>query len=211
MKKIITLFLLAMTISVVNAQTAKDFFFANSEVTWLGVDFSNVQLVGDFTQAFGYGDQSTDEVKDKYFPAWNNLFFSEQDKYDISKMIRNEKLDYDIEMVMELNSNADSKELRTYKPKMYSQNDIQAIVKKYKLKGKKGLGLVFIAEALNKNEKTGYFHFVVIDMGSSKVLFQEKLEGAPGGFGLRNYWAASMYDVIKNVTKKHFKKWSKSY
>lgn len=211
MKKTIILFALSFVVAISNAQTAKDFFNSSSKVTWLGLDFSNAQLVGEFSQFADAGSNSTDEVKDKYFPAWNNFFYTEADKYNVSDMIRNSDVDLDIEMIMELNKNADSKKLRTYDAKRYSEEDIKSFVKKYDLKGKSGLGLVLINETLNKNEEMAYYHFVVIDMASKKVLFQERMIGKPGGFGLKNYWAKSFYNVMADVEKKYFKKWGKEY
>lgn len=211
MKKTIILFALSFIVAISHAQTAKDFFNSSSKVTWLGLDFSNVQLIGEFAQFGEAGNNTTDEVRDKYFPAWNNLFYTEADKYNVSDMIRNTDVDIKIEVISDLNKNADSKKLRTYDAKTYSAEEIQSFVKKYDLKGEKGIGLVFIAETLNKDEQIAFYHFVVINMNTKKVLFQERLAGEPGGFGVRNYWAKSFYNVMKDVEKKYFKRWGKDY
>lgn len=211
MKKLTILVALTFLVTISNAQTAKDFFNSTTKVTWLGIDYSNAQLVGDFAQIYGAGSQNTDEVKDKYFPAWNNLFFTERDKYNLNDMLRNNNIAYEIDMVMKLNDKANSNELRSYKPKTYSKDDIKSFVRKYPLSSKRGIGVVLVTESLNKEEKLAFYHFVVLDMRTKKVLFQERLVGKPGGFGLRNYWAGSINNVIKDITKVYFKQWGNNF
>jgi hypothetical protein len=35
-------------------------------------------------------------------------------------------------------------------------------------------------------------------MPDGKVILSEKVAGRPQGFGLRNYWAYSIYDILKS-------------
>ena len=81
----------------------------------------------------------------------------------------------------------------------------------YNTEGKKGVGVFFLAESLNKNTREGCFHFIAMDMKTKELLIHERLLGKPKGFGLRNYWAGSIYSVIKKIKKKRYKVWMKQF
>ena len=62
------------------AQEAKDLFKASDvPICWLGVDFSHVKLIGDFTEFSSAGEKNVVEIRDKYFPKWNQLILAEPD------------------------------------------------------------------------------------------------------------------------------------
>ena len=64
-----------------------------------------------------------------------------------------------------------------------------------------------MAESLNKSLKEAYFHFVAIDMKTKKILIYDRLREKPKGFGLRNYWAGSIYRFIKEIKKERYDIW----
>ena len=39
-------------------------------------------------------------------------------------------------------------------------------------------------------------------MDSKQVYFSERMLGKPSGFGLRNYWANAIYDILKLIRKR---------
>src|SRR5690348_65813 len=82
-------------------------------ITWLGVDFSHVKMVGEFNQIFGLGENSPSEIQDKYFPSWNMLFISEASKYDVKDALRKE-IYFDIDSVMKRNEEVDASSLTSY-------------------------------------------------------------------------------------------------
>lgn len=193
-------------------QTAYDLF--NTEdirISWLGVDYSQVKLIGEFDQFASWGEQSLAELKNDYFPAWNKVVVNERKKYDIAGALRRDEVFYDIEMIMKHNNDAKLDELEAYNEPNYTPEDIERFVKDYKLKDKEGIGIVFIAEAYNKAVGMATYHFVAINMETGKVIFQDRIQGEPGGFGLRNYWANSIYEVIDEIGDHRYKDWQKNY
>jgi hypothetical protein len=84
-------------------------------------------------------------------------------------------------------------------------------VNQYNLEGRDGIGVVFIAESLNKSYKEAYFHFVAINMKTGEVLFHQRLRGEPSGFGLRNYWANSVYRVINDIKLYYYVRWKEDF
>jgi hypothetical protein len=195
-----------------NAQSAEDLFRASdTKVYWLGIDFSHVQLVGDFSQFNDAGEKSSIEVKNKYFPAWNNIVLHEAKKYDVKGMLRKENLTYDIDMMADVNSKAATEELETSNPVEYRREDIEKFVKRYKSSSKDGIGVAFVAESLNKIELEAWYHFVAIDLATNKILVYDRIKGKPAGIGLRNYWANTIYDVIKEIKSDRYKQWKNKY
>lgn len=210
MKKFALMYLLVLLTSIqLFAQSKSDVFGSNSEITWLGIDYSDVRFIG---PASGWGEVSTKtsgEMKDKYFPEWNNLIVREPKAFKIEEAVRRAEVKMDIDAVMKANEKMNKKEIFSESSSEYqhiSESDIQTMVKRYDLKGKSGIGFVLIAEGMNKNLEEGSYWVTFIDMASKKVLFTKRVTGKAGGFGFRNYWAGSVKNVLKTM-KKEFKSW----
>jgi hypothetical protein len=197
---------------VAKSQSAEDLFKASdTKIFWLGIDFSHVQLVGDFSQFNNAGEKSSVEMKNKYFPAWNNIVLDEAKKYDVKGMLRKESLTYDIDMIAGINAKAATEELETSNPVEYSRDDIEKFVKRYNSKSKDGIGVALIAETLNKRELEAWYHFVAIDLSNNKVLVYDRIKGKPSGIGLRNYWANTIYDVVKEIKGERYREWKNKH
>jgi hypothetical protein len=210
-KQFITLLLLLITV-MGNAQTAKDLFNpSNVKISWLGIDFSHVKVIGDFSQFSGAGETSTVQIRDVYFPAWNNLILAEPEKYDIKGMLRKGDIFNDIDMLMILNSTTAIENMESYNTPNYTDKDIEGFVSAYNTQDKEGIGILFLAEDLNKSANEAHFHFIAINMKTKEILVHERLRGEPKGFGLRNYWAGSMYAIIKEIKTVRYKVWAGQY
>ena len=70
---------------------------------------------------------------------------------------------------------------------------------------------MFIAESLNKIDTEAYFHVVIINIDSKEVLLSERLRGQPSGFGIRNYWAGAIYEILKNIDSRYYRLWRNKY
>ena len=108
-------------------------------------------------------------------------------------MLRKPDICYDIDMIGDINARTSLDDIESYNASRFTGEDIQSFVDQYNLESKEGIGVLFIAESLNKNAEEAYYHFVAINMKTRKVLLHERLRGEPKGFGLRNYWANSIY------------------
>lgn len=189
------------------SQTNNDLFKPSTKITWLGVDYSHVQLIGTFAQFEDAGEQDLNSIRDNYFPAWNKLILDERTKYDIQGMLNKDNIYYDIQMITELNSKTPVEDLETLNQIEYTTTDINDFVANYSFEPSENIGIVFIAECLNKSATEAFYHFVAIDMSNNSIIMQERLKGKPGGFGLRNYWAGSIYSVIKQIRNKKYAQW----
>jgi hypothetical protein len=210
MKKVLFLVICCSSI-IARSQSAEDLFTtSDTKLYWLGVDFSNVKLIGDFSQFYGVGEKSASQIKKTYFPAWNHLILDEREKYDVPGMLRKDDIIYDIDMIMEVNETAPLEEMEVYNEPNYTKEDVERFISKYKT-DKQGIGIVLVAEVLNKANTEAWFHFVAINLADKKILVHDRLRGTPGGIGLRNYWAGAIYDVLKEISKSRYRAWKSTY
>jgi hypothetical protein len=84
-------------------------------------------------------------------------------------------------------------------PSNTTEADIAAVVKHYKLKNDKGLGLVFVMDRLVKAQEVGCLYVVFFDVDSRKVLSSERLCEKAGGFGFRNYWFRPVKGAVDHL------------
>ncbi|MBL7764698.1 MAG: hypothetical protein JNJ58_01290 [Chitinophagaceae bacterium] len=213
MKKIALFLLLQMVLigskSAMAQLSADDVFKTKVPVTWLGIDFSEVRFIG---PASGWGEVSTKsptEMRDNYFPAWNNLIANEPKNFRVEEAVSRPSVEYAIEVTAKANEKSNKKEIFSESISDYQllkEDDIKAMVKKYDFKGKTGLGFCLIAEGMSKGREEASFWVTFVDMDSKKVLYTKRVTGKAGGFGFRNYWAGSVKSVFKTM-KKDFLKW----
>jgi hypothetical protein len=183
--------------STLLAQSVKD-IHAAKEATWFGIDFSKAGMAGNFNEFKDVGGKSGAEIRDKYFPAWNDLIKNESEKYDIKKTYDKDKLTYDLTTVRQRNKAVDAEKLMVddVSQSTLTKEDIVKIVSHYK-SDKKGLGILYVVESFDKAAERATIWVTFFDISSRKVLSTEQYEGKPGGFGIRNFWAKSILHVIK--------------
>ena len=196
-------FILGLT-GTVAAQSKKDFFTAtDSKTTWLGLDFSDLRIFGD-------SEADVMAIRDQYFGSINDLILTEPDKYIVAKAFRRSNLVFDLAEVTRLNAEVDPDKLIVMKSEEVMQvtpERVQELVNRYKLTESAGYGIVFIMEGFNKSKKVATMYVTIIDMASKKVLLTKRMEGDAAGFGFRNYWARTVYEVLKSIDKSAYNKW----
>lgn len=212
MKKLLSIFFSFLFITTVaKTQDVKDLFNETDvPIVWLGIDFSQVKLIGDFFQIGEAGEMSPAQIRNRFFPAWNELVLRESRKYDIAGMFRKDEVIYGIDPIMEINKNASLAEMETESEPNYSKEDIQNFISDYNFDHNEGIGLLFVAESLNKYRERGTYHFVAINLANNEILLHERMAGSAGGFGLRNYWARTYYEVIREITG-NYRSWRRAY
>ncbi|HEX5025018.1 MAG TPA: hypothetical protein VFV68_07085 [Agriterribacter sp.] len=196
----------AIVISAVqqlSAQTLKEFFNSSDvPMTYLGVDFTRAKVLNDITV-------SATDIRDKQYPAINQVIVNESSKFDFQKTFSKTNVTNDISFVVEKNSKIDvEKIIEASADEVHlNESDIASIVKGYNFGGKKGIGVMFIMETMNKASAQGNMYVTFIDMASSKVLLTERMTAKAGGFGFRNYWAKTIYEVMNQIKKSKYKEW----
>lgn len=169
-------------------------------LVWCGLDYSKVKMIGttDFVQP--------QNIFPGMLAAWNGLFMKEM-LPELEKMAPS--VGTDLAAVEAANEKASSKQIeredgtRAEKvdPTHIKESDIADIVRDYKLKHDKGLGLVFVMDRLVKAQETGCIYVVFFDVASRKVISSQRLCEKAGGMGFRNYWFRPIKDAVKKLPK----------
>jgi hypothetical protein len=183
--------------------------FQTEKATWFGLDYSEAYFIG------SEGFTNPSDIKDRYFNSWNILIKNEYDKYNLGKFFKKSKVEISLENVTKRNQDLNiydrviddnSKMLHLDKDK------VQEMINKYEFNDdQEGLGIVFIVESYSKTAVIANYFVTFFDIKTKKVLLTERMEGKPGGFGIRNYWAKSYYNVLNKIYKKRYKAWEKEY
>lgn len=190
-----------------SGQYSRPDIFKVYEITWYGCDFSLIRLIG----REGFIDPVA--IKEIYFNEINNLVRYEPKKYDLKKTFSKQYVEIDLALVRERAKlvDVDQMVLETGEVYKFDEATVQAVISEYDLAGKEGIGVVFIMESFNKAQDMGYMWVAFFDVVNGNVLLTEKMSGKAGGFGWRNYWAKTVYNVLKQIESKRYKAWMKSF
>lgn len=192
MKKILFSLALAAICFSAAAQKKSSPLAGLGSMTFYGIDFSKGRV---------YGAADEPEKLRKAFGDINMLFIMEPEKYDVAKFVGKPMNDIRIDAVTNMNDTIPLDSIKTV-VKGHTIGD-SAIVQTVKdlciVSYNHGMGLVMIMETLDKPAELGTFVFVLFDIDTRNVISHWKLSGEPGGFGLRNYWAHSVYEALEKV------------
>lgn len=190
------------------AQNAADIFNSSkTDITWLGIDFTQVKVVGEM------GTVSPSELI-SLFEKINGVIINEGEKYNFKEALNKGDIPYDLGPVSKLNGDIDTENVLTSSSAekgRINEELIAKLVKNYSLKKTEGVGLVFFMETLDKPSETGTMWVTFFRLSDHKVLLTEKMSGKAAGFGFRNHWARPVYEVIKQIKKTQYKAWKAKY
>ena len=201
-----TLAFILLFSSGLQAQTLKDFFSSSgTSALYLGIDFTKNKVIDDATA-------NPSDIRDRQYDGLNDLIVTEGKKFDLRAAFhRSGTVDHDLGMVNDRNTKANADQIistNTGDFHRLKEADIADLVKGCDFKGKKGLGILLVSEAMSKSDKAIAIWVTFIDMGTKKVLLTDRVEGKVGmGFGFRNYWATGIKNVLEQVEKKKYKEW----
>jgi hypothetical protein len=190
------------------SQTLKEFF--NSKETkalYIGIDFTKAKVLGDNTA-------NAADIHERQYAGINDVVVNEPKKYEIAEAFDKTKIDNDISLVIDRNKNVKTEDIISTNSSDYNrlkESDITTLVKGFDFKGKTGMGILFVVEALSKTEKAAAVWVTLVDMSAKKVLLTERIEGKAAGFGFRNYWAGAFREVLKTIEKKKYDEWKSKY
>ena len=151
MKKILMLATVYMAlIFQINAENNTSEVFKVEEITWYGLDFSSVRLIG----AIGFKDK--EKIKDYYFDAWNSLIIDEPKKYRLDKFFRKESVEYYLDIATERNELPNINDLVIEDEYSFDDEKVMQIISEYDTKDNEGIGLAFIIESLDKYQEKAF-------------------------------------------------------
>lgn len=185
------------------AQTLKE-FFNSSEVplVYLGVDFTHARVLNDVTA-------NAMDIRDRQYAGINQVILNEPKKYDFQKAFNKTNVTNDINQAVEKSKKVDAEKIvQSGADELHLKPaDISAIVKTYNFSGKKGIGVMFIMETMNKTSAQASLYVALIELPSGKVLLTERFTEKAGGIGFRNYWTKTIWGALDDIKKEKYKEW----
>lgn len=186
MKKVVNLAVVLLMALGVAAQPQQ--ILEASSLNYYGIDFSSAKVIGAGEPAEQFVD---------VFEKINLLVVGEPTKYDLKKAFRKEIGKVDLSVVGTLNEKIDPGTLKEYGGvHRLSAETIAEKVAGYQISDQSGIGVVLIAEQLDKPHGEAFYHVVFFDLATREIVLSKWVAGKASGFGLRNYWAGSVYKVL---------------
>lgn len=158
-------------------------------VTWYGIDFSLAKLTN--------VSEDPEMFVKQYFNAINQLVSDEPDKYNIKEYFNKTDATINLDQVTERNAKIDHASLVISEKYEITPEEVQSAIKSYNTQGQDGMGLVFMAENLNKDSQQGSYYVCFFNVNTRDIIDARRLSGKAAGFGVRNYWAGSVFNVMK--------------
>lgn len=202
----LTLVLVATTVRGQNTMQA--LFAGNAKLTFLGADFTHAKFVG----ASGFSDPGT--IKSQHIKSWNSLLVLEPKKFSLQgpfKIKDDSRYETQIDDMTRINEDTDVESNITEEQHTLAEDDVRKFVGSYKFSPSDGVGIVYVAENLDKNKEEFTAWVTFLDLASGKVIYTERVVSKPGGFGFRNYWAGAIYKLNKSIESKYYKQWAKQF
>lgn len=186
MKNLVCLLLLIINLPCLSQN--KSILKNIKDIKFYGVDYSSVSVIG--------AKESPEQFRNA-FEAINNLFITEPKKFNVNKLLKKNVTKVSIFEVNSLieNINDDAFYIPSFTPR--SIQSIQEQIFNLPIEKEKGIGVVIIAKCLDKNKKKGIYQIIFFNLANKKIIDSWEDEGKAGGFGLRNYWGNSVYNLLK--------------
>ena len=204
----ILFFVLASTFVTAQNKLREFFDSYTMPVTWLGVDYAKTRYIGEL------GTVDEFEIKRNYNKI-NDLILNEPEKFDINSAFRKDYVDKEIDFIIDRNRTANLSDIiiRSYfRGYRLNYDSVQKIVESYELpKSLSGIGIVFVAEVIDKNRELTTFHVACFDMRSKEILFIERMTGEASGFGFRNHWGKCVNSALEEIDRNLFREWRRKY
>ncbi len=184
----------------VHAQSMADALNNACTVTWIGLDFSEARFVPSIDFAEVEGNTRAALLK------WNNLMEQEPDKFNMGKALDITRCVTNTSFVKDLNEAVTAEKLLAREPYTLDKAKIPGMVNAYKTTGD-GVGVVLIVSTFDKTQGIADYYVTFFNMKTHDLLYTEMLTETPLGFGMRNYWAHSVYTLLKTIEHAKARDW----
>lgn len=188
MRKIIIVFVIFCS---ANLQAQGVDMFEEKEFLWLGIDFTGAKMIG---SSYFLDPQM---IKTEMFDKWNDLMVKEAGKFNLQEFYAKRTRYNDLLPVKKRNEYVNAETLVTDEDYSLSKRDVASICSTYtNLQRDKGLGILYVVESFDKRKNIANIYVVFLDLENASPVYMKKYASAPGGAGLRNYWAGSIHRTM---------------
>lgn len=178
-------------------------FLNEHEILWVGINFSKAKFTRD---GFNY----TQEIMHHYFHEWNLLIINDQKKYDVRMSFRKPMMQYDLSSTTKINKSTRLSNMLTKRidiQDVLNEGQICEYVRTVEYPKTMKYALTFIVESFDTSTKTASIWVVLIKTESNEAVLCEKFLKKPSGFGARNYWARTFYNVFYDIQTSAYLRW----
>ena len=185
-----------------NEQLFVDFLQVR-EILWVGINFSKAKFT---REEFDYPQ----EVLQRYLHDWNMLILNDQKKYDIRMSFRKPVMQYDLSVITKINKSLKTNDLLTKNIKAndgLSDDQMRELASVQTLPQSLPYALSLWVESFDSKVQTASIWVVITKTETQEVVLCEKFLKKPGGFGLRNYWARTFYNVFYDIQSQAVLRW----
>ena len=185
-----------------NEQLFADFLQVR-EILWVGINFSKAKFTRD-------GFDLSQEIMQHYLHEWNMLILNDQKKYDIRMSFRKPVMQYDLSVVTKLNKTLKINDIVTKSIRIgdvLTDEQMRDAASELALPQSLPFALSFWVESFDSTVKTAAIWVVITKTATQEVVLCEKFLKSPAGFGTRNYWARTIYNVFYDIQSQAFLRW----
>ena len=191
MKKLILFLFVSLSTSLFCFGQGKSALKDIQSIKFYGIDYSQVKIFGAYESPIQFKNA---------FRRINELFIREAKKYNVGKQLKKEVTEISLDAVNQVNENIDPSKLMTYKSEYsLSKEEIKATIDALPIQKTSGVGMVFIAQFLDKSNNRGTYEVVFFNTETKEIIEEWMTDGKARGFGLRNYWAGSIHSALKKL------------
>lgn len=178
-------------------------FLNVKEILWTGINFSKAH----FTKK---GFDFTQEIFQHYLHDWNLMILNDQKKYDIRMSFRKPIMQYDLSMVTKINKslkyNHIIRNFINFKD-VLTDEQVVAYVSQLEFPKSMEYALSLLVESFDSTSKTASLWIIIAKTATNEAVLCEKFLKVPCGFGTRNYWARTFYNVFFDIKSSSFLRW----
>ena len=161
-------------------------FLASSETPflYLGVDFTKNKIIDDATA-------NAMDIRDRQYASINDVVINEAKKFDFRSAFHKSNVAHEGGVVSQLSSKIIAVAILSTSTADFHRlqaSDIESVVRGYKVGGKKGVGLLLVAEGVSKSDKAIAIWVTLIDLSNGKMIMTERMEGKGGG-----HWISQLH------------------
>lgn len=189
----------------VTSLASKDIITA-SEFVFYGLDFSNFSLIEEKRL------KQADDIKNKYYPAWNKFFEDQVGVEKLKKWFAKTDVAYNPDPVTNINSMASTS--KTVVANKYGCNidSMPALISKSVSQYAKGganykIGFVINIQYFDKATSEASAYCTFFDTETNAIISSKRVSVKKAdGNGLTNYWGTSLIYIIKDYVDKIYRK-----
>ena len=186
-----------VSFSFTGADSNKAKALTAQSVTFFGINYSQLKCIHKVDFVDKLGVTQCQSLVDRYIIEWNEYFLTEKEKFDPSKFFLVTKAEIDLKQSIDVAKTyaVDSCVIEN-EAYAIAPEKIKSIVKSYQNANASGVGILIIAESLNKQKGIAKYYVTYLDIATGELLYCVKISESPVGYGFAPYWINSLYNAL---------------